>query len=501
MSLMDLDRLLERIGQDPRPQGVIITLRGLQMPLADLQTLRDSLLRLRQTGKKVIFYAQGYDNAAYYIAAAGDEIILQPGGTLDTIGLISQPTFFKNALDAVGVQLDSVAISPYKGAFDSFTREMISPEGQAQLEWLLDSRYDLIVEGIAAGRKLSAEAVREMIDHAPYLDTTALAAGYIDAVCNEEQLAAYLGVEHLVPLDKAKKYLLRPWRKRHRQYVAVLPLTGMIVPGESASPPGNIPVPLPILGEDRLGDITVVNQVRELMDDEDAAAVVLWIDSPGGSATASEAMTSALDELAKSRPVVAYMNAVAASGGYYVATPAQWIIAQPGTITGSIGVILAKAITNGLYQNLRVNRLEFMRGANASLLSDGTPFNDQQRVQMRQLIEHAYQQFIGRVAVSRKLSLEAVDAVGGGRVWTGQQALAHHLVDELGDWQSALAKARTLAGLDAEAPFRIIHDKAKPLAPQVAEQANPAAGLIYLHENLQMVAAARSQFLLPMSWD
>ncbi len=501
ISLMDLDRLFERIAKDPRPQGVIFTLRGLQLSLADLQTLRNSILRLRQSGKKVIFYSQGYDNATYYIASAGDKILLQPGSTLDTVGLISQPTFLKNALDTVGVQLDSIAISPYKGAFDSFTRDMISPEGQEQLEWLLDSRYEMIVDDIADGRKMTPEAVREMIDRAPYIDQVALEAGYIDGICNEEQLAAYLEVEHLVPQEDAERQLLRQWQRRQQKYVAVLPLTGTIVSGESASPPVNIPVPLPVLGDDRLGDLTVVQQVRTLMQDEDAAAVILWIDSPGGSADASEAMTSALVELAKDRPVVAYMNGVAASGGYYVATPAQWIIAQPGTITGSIGVILAKAITTGLYQNLRVNRLEFVRGANATLLSDGTPFNDQQRIQMRQVIERGYQQFIGRVAASRKLTIEAVDAVGGGRVWTGKQALEHQLVDELGDWKVALAKARQLAKLPDDTPFRIIHDEDKMLAPQLAEQANPAAGLNYLHENLQMIAGSKMQFLMPLKWD
>lgn len=501
ISLMDLDRLFERIAKDPRPQGVIFTLRGLQLSLADLQTLRNSILRLRQSGKKVIFYSQGYDNATYYIASAGDKILLQPGSTLDTVGLISQPTFLKNALDTVGVQLDSIAISPYKGAFDSFTRDMISPEGQEQLEWLLDSRYEMIVDDIADGRKMTPEAVREMIDRAPYIDQVALEAGYIDGICNEEQLAAYLEVEHLVPQEDAERQLLRQWQRRQQKYVAVLPLTGTIVSGESASPPVNIPVPLPVLGDDRLGDLTVVQQVRTLMQDEDAAAVILWIDSPGGSADASEAMTSALVELAKDRPVVAYMNGVAASGGYYVATPAQWIIAQPGTITGSIGVILAKAITTGLYQNLRVNRLEFVRGANATLLSDGTPFNDQQRIQMRQVIERGYQQFIGRVAASRKLTIEAVEAVGGGRVWTGKQALEHQLVDELGDWKVALAKARQLAKLPDDTPFRIIHDEDKMLAPQLAEQANPAAGLNYLHENLQMIAGSKMQFLMPLKWD
>lgn len=499
MSLLELHQLFEKIGADPRPKGVVITLRGLRLTLADLQTLRDSVIRLRKQGKRVVFYAQGYDNATYYLASAGDEIILQPGGLVDTLGMVLQPTFLKNTLDVLGVQMDAVAISPYKGALDSLTREDISPEGRAQMEWLLDSRYEMLVEGIADGRGISCDDVRAMIDSAPHLDTAALEAGYVDTVLNEEHLGRHLKAEHLVPLKKAMPLLLRPWRRRSSQYVAVLPLNGAIMQGESATPPGDIP--LPIIGEGRLGDITVVRQARHLMEDKDAAAVVLWIDSPGGSAAASEAMAAALDELAKDRPVVAYMNGVAASGGYYVATPARWIVAQPGTITGSIGVILGKPVTNSLYENLKVKRMVLTRGANATLYSDSQPFNDHQRAQMRAAIEHLYGQFVARVAASRRMTPEAVDNVGGGRVWTGTQALENGLVDELGDLHTAIAKARELAGLPRDARFSIVKGEARPIAPQVAERLNPAAWLRYARQNFRAIADGRAQLLMPIRWE
>ncbi len=501
LSLLELDTLFEKIGTDPRPKGLIIQLRGLQMALADLQSLRSSVIRLRKQGKRVVFYAQGYDNATYYVASAGDEVILQPGGSVELLGLVMQPTFLKNTLDVVGVQMDAVAISPFKGALDALTREHISVEGQAQLDWLLDSRYEMILEGIAEGRCMSIADVKAMIDHAPHLDTVALEAGYVDAVLNEEQLGKHLEAEHLVPLQKAGPLLRKRWRRHSSKFVAVLPLSGMIIQGESGRPPGEIPIPLPVLGEDRLGDLTVVRQVRHLMEDREAAAVVLWVDSPGGSAAASEAMTAALDELAKDRPVVVYMNGVAASGGYYVATPARWIVAQPGTITGSIGVILGKPVTSGLYGNARINRMEFTRGANATLYSDSHPFDEHQREQMRAGIEHIYSQFVTRVAASRRMTAEAVDAVGGGRVWTGRQALKNGLVDELGDLQVALVKARELADLPADVPFRILRGEDKPLAPQVAEQVNPAAWLRYVQDNFKSMANGRAQLLMPVHWE
>ncbi len=495
LSLSDLDRHFRRIGADPRPKGIVLHLRGFGMSLADLQTLRNSILRLREQGKRVIAFAQNYDNATYYIASACDEIILQTGGSLNTLGLVSQPTFMRSALETVGIQLDSVAITPFKGAYDSLTLDTISPEGQQQLDWLLDSRYDILVQDIAAGRAITPEAVRAMIDTAPHLDETALEKGYVDAVLHEEGLAKHLQAEHLMTWGDAQKKLLREWRKHADKYVAVLPLTGMMLPGESASPP--LDLPIPFLGGERLGDLTVVRQVRALMQNKTAAAVVLWIDSGGGAAITAEAMTAALTELAKDRPVVAYMNSVAASGGYFVATPAQWIVAQPGTITGSIGVILAKPITGDLYEKLKVNRLEFTRGANAGIFSDAAPFSPAQREQMRESITHNYRQFVRYVADSRKMSVEAVDAVGGGRVWTGAQALENGLVDQLGDLRAAIDKARELAGLPEQAPAALVAGKAKPMVPQVAEQANPAAALRYLQENLQALRG-NMLWLLPV---
>ena len=495
MSLADLDRHFRQIGADPRPQGVILHLRGLALSMADLQTLRASILRLREQGKRVIAFAQNYDNATYYVASACDQIILQPGGSLNTLGLLSQPAFLRSSLEMLGVQLDSIAITPFKGAMDSLTRDDISPEARQQLVWLLDSRYQMLLEDIAQGRGTTPEAVREMIDTAPHLDDVALEKGYIDAVLHEEGLAKHLQAAHLVTWSEARKKLLREWRGRFDQYIAVLPLSGLMIPGESASPPADIPIPF--LGAEQLGDLTVVRQVRNLMQNKAAAAVVLWIESGGGASVAADAMAAALRELAQDRPVVAYMNGVAASGGYYVATPAQWIVAQPGTITGSIGVILAKPVTSGLFEKLKINRQQFMRGANADLFSDAQPFTDTQRAQMRASIEHNYRQFVNYVATSRHMTPEAVDAVGGGRVWTGQQALANGLVDQLGDLKAAVDKARALAGLPEDTPAALFAGKAKPMVPQVAEDANPAAALRYLYTNWQALQGA-ALWLLPV---
>jgi protease-4 len=512
-SLWDIDKLLRRIADDPRPKGVILRIGEPMLSLADLQTLRNSILRFRARGRHVIAYGQSYGLAAYFLASACDEIILQPGGELDTLGLRQRATFLKNALDSIGVSLDVVAITPFKGALDPLSRETISEEGRAQIDWLLDSRYAILVDAIAEGRKMTPDAAREMIDRAPHLDEAAKAAGYVDAVLHEHEVAGHLGVEHIVTQARAEKMLIQKARRVSPRGIAVLPVSGLMVPGESAKPP--VDLPIPFIGGETMGDRTVVQSVRQLMGAEGVAAVVLWIDSGGGSAVAAEAMTAALVELAKSKPLVVFMNGVAASGGYYIATAGRWIVAQPGTITGSIGVVLAKPITRGLWQRLKINTIEFQRGANADLLDDGQPFSPAQREQMRASVEHVYTQFITRVAKARGTTLEAVDAVGGGRVWTGAQALDHKLVDELGDLHAALAKARQFADLPDDAPVYLWRGKGDPLPPLRAKAAAFFAlfdilpGAIYGRHGathgspptLRAIANGKPQMLVDVWWE
>lgn len=518
LSLWEIDSAFQRIAADPRPKTVLLFVRDPALSLADLQTLRGMIRRLKASGKRIIAYAQSYDLSAYLIASAADTILMQPGSELSTVGLVQQSYFLKDALDAVGIALDVVAITPFKGALDQFSRESMSPEGRAQLEWLLDSRFTMVVNDIASGRGLTPDAVRTMIDGAPYLDTEALAAGYVDGLLYEEDLPTYLESEHLVTWEDARRKLIKPvsddpmrgetpikgGKDQKRGTVAILPITGLMLPGESGGSPIDLPIPIPFLDSDRAGDVTVVQQVRALIKDEEVAAVVLFIDSGGGAAVAAEAMTSALNALAKTRPVVAYMNGAAASGGYMVATPARWIVAQPGTITGSIGVVTAKPITGGLEAKLLVKSVTLMRGANADLYSQSTPFTPDQRAKVRASIEHSYRQFIEQVAAARGMTPEAVDNVGGGRVWTGAQAIELGLVDELGDLRAAVQKARELAGLPSDARTVIFEggdqDYFPPLLPKAADPAaglSSAASISALLGNARAILSGKAMLLMP----
>jgi protease IV len=348
--------------------------------------------------------------------------------------------------------------------------------------------------------------VQALIDAAPHIDTDALSKGYVDALLNEEDFAAALrtfDADKPAPLqlvwwEDADRLLQRRWRPTHEQYIALLKVEGLIVAGESAQPPGGIPLPLPFVGGTRTGDQTFLRQVRAVQADPNVAAVVLYINSGGGSAAASEAMAAALTDLAARCPLVAYMDNAAASGGYYVATPARWIVAQGNTITGSIGVILAKVVTGGLFDKLNVRRVAFARGQNAGLLGIDQPFTDGQRAQMLAYITRGYDLFIGRVAAARRMSTQAVDAVGGGRVWTGAQALQHGLVDQIGTLSDAVAKARALANLPDYARVVQLRPSAKFIPPWNA--ANPAAALAYMRQGARALGNGTALFLLPLAW-
>lgn len=498
MSLLEFEQNLERIGDDPRPIGVILYLRGIAVSLADLQTIRDAIARLREKGKRVISYSARYDTRSYYLASACDEILMLPGGILDSTGLHSQQVFLKDGLAVVGLKFDSVAISPFKGAMDTFTRTEPSDEGREQINWLLDSTFNMIIDGIASTRKMKPDAVKKMIDTSPHLDDNALEKGYIDGIMNEERLIDYLGITKITPWEEADQQIYLPVKDLSKKYVGVIYAGGMIVDGESAKPPADSPIPIPFVGGERLGDMTLNQQVRNLMQDEQCAALVLYVDSGGGSASASESMASTLGEFAKDRPFVVYMGGVAASGGYYIATPADWIVAQAGTITGSIGVIMGKLVNNELLKKLRFNAVSYLRGDNADITSSDNPFNDAQREQIRESIEHIYGQFISRVARSRGKTTEEIDAIGGGRVWTGEQALENGLIDEIGNLRTAINKARELAKLPDDAPSVFIRDKGKPIGAQLAQQ-NPAAYAKYVVDNVEMMTN-RAQYLLPFDW-
>ena len=501
-SLRQLELRIERVAEDPRVTGLILHLRELQLSMAQLQGLRAALGGLRRRGKRVVVWSHTYGTGSYYLACAADEILIQPGGGFRPMGLRRDFTFLAEPLERLGMRFDLLQISPYKSAGDSLTRRALSDEVREMNDWLLDEAYAELLDAIGAGRGLDRPGAAALVDGTPCTDLAALELAAVDAICSEEALADRLGVEgrpaRIVDWSKADKLvrLARPAGAGKR--IALIRIEGSIVDGKSEHPPMESPLPLPVGGGPQAGDLTVVQQARAALDDDRVAAALVYIDSPGGSATASEAMAAALERLAASKPLVAVMGSVAASGGYYVATPARWIIARPGTITGSIGVLSGKLVSAGLLDRLHIGRDRLTRGANIDFESGETPFSPAERERAWQGIERTYAVFVKRVADARGLSTTAVDAVGGGRVWTGRQAQAQGLVDAIGGLEEGLAKARELAGLGPRAPMIALGTPKPALAPIAAPaSAQVAASLRQLRAVLGWLDG-RSQCRCPI---
>ena len=472
-SLQHLNTRLSMVAEADNARGVVFVFRGFSAGLATLQNFRAAVARLRAAGKDAIVYTPYLDLAHYYAATAAARIIAPPGAQFDVLGLYTEVTFLKDALARVGVQADVVQISPYKTAFDRFSQEAMTPEYRAQLDWLLDDQYDMLTAGMAAGRGLTQAALRELIDRAPLSAAEACAAGLIDQVAYDDQLAEVLGRDGLpepaadpvspgpdgnkangAPVVKLKSWgqawnlMLEKPRRHTRRFIGVLSLEGLISMGPSRRPP--IDLPIPFVGGATAGEQTFVGILRRLEKMDDLAALVLHVDSGGGSALASELIGRQIELFAAHKPVVVYMGNVAASGGYYVAAPASHIMSQAGTTTGSIGVITAKISTAGLYDQLAIQRVTLERGRHAGLYRDSDPMTAEQRAIFLRTIQETYGDFVTVVARGRKLAPEAVEAVGGGRVWTGRQAHERGLVDSHGDFLDAIKKAAELAALPVD---------------------------------------------------
>lgn len=497
-SLRDLARQFEMVAADPRVDGVVLRLRSLSMTTARLQTLRGLIRQLHDADKHVIAWATAYDQATYYVASTADEVLIQPGGSIGPLGLSQSFVFLKDALERLGIEADFLQISPYKSGADPLTRAEMSPEMREMMDWILDDLHDEQLRAIAEGRGIALDAARSLVDGSPYTDEAALEAGLIDGIVNEDALPERLGEVPSAALSNwpsARTRLRLPGPTQPGRQVALLRIEGDIVDGPSRRPPRRSPVPVPMLTNARAGDLSVVAQIRKLERDRRAGAVVVWIDSGGGSASASEAMASALERLAASKPVVVAMSSLAASGGYYVATPGQWIVAQPGTLTGSIGVLYGKVVNNRMLDKLQINRETLRRGERADAYDSARPFTDAERETIWTLMTRTYDVFLERVAASRAMARDDVDAIGGGRVWTGRQANEKGLVDELGGLEDAIAKARELAGLAANTGVREVPMPTSPTPG--APSARPSGLIDYALANLPALQQARTYCQVP----
>jgi protease-4 len=466
-SLHGLRRQLERIAADPQAQGVLLRINGLAAGWATLQSFHDEIAHFRASGKRAVAFLLAPDMAGYYAACAADQIIMPPSATLLILGLRTEIQFLKDALAKVGLAAEVEAVSPYKSAGDQLTRSDISPENREQLERLLDARFAEVLRAIGEARGKTADQVSALIDMAPLSARAALDANMVDALRYEDELEAHLALGGRAPIildwGQARRALRLPAARFYRKMVGVVTIEGTIATGSSR----DLPVPLPLIGGKQSGADSVAQALRQAERNRRIAALVLYVNSPGGDAFASDLIWREVLRVRRKKPVVVAMGDAAASGGYYVAAPASAIVAQPGTLTGSIGVVMLRPIIAGLLDRAGVRTVALSRGARSGILSIAEPPTDDERRALRGLLFDSYADFKQRVREGRTLAEEQLEPIAGGRVWLGQEAVGLGLVDKLGGLPEALLRAQELANLapDRAAPLMLLRGERTRLSP------------------------------------
>ncbi|MDQ3808987.1 MAG: signal peptide peptidase SppA [Chloroflexota bacterium] len=442
---------LRKAKVDRRVTSVIVRPTGTAALWGKVQELRDAIVDFKNSSKPVIAYLEYGGEQEFYLASACDKVFLMPTASLDLTGIASYELFLRGTLDKIGAYPDAMHIGEYKTASNNLTERTFTPAHREMAESLNRDLYEQLLKGIASGRQKTYAEVRQLVDHGPFLPEDAIRAGLIDDIAYEDEL------DDKVRLGRGEvKYL------EHHDYrgispaslglnkgpkIAVLYAVGIITSGESSydTPQGDV-----------VGSDTIVRYLRKARGDDSIKALVLRIDSPGGSAIASDVIWREVQLTRAVKPVIASMSDVAASGGYYIAMPAHKIVAEPATLTGSIGVVMVKFVIDGTLKKLGMNMEGVSQGRYANLYSPVRPFSPEERAKVQEQMQATYDAFVEKAAAGRHTTPEKIDAIAQGRVWTGQQAKQLGLVDDLGGLERALAVAKEQAKIARDAEVQLI---------------------------------------------
>jgi protease-4 len=450
-SLTGLIMQFKKAKVDRRIKAILLDVNMSGVGWGKAEEIRDAIIDFRSSGKPVYAYIEFGLNKEYYIATACDKIIVPPPGELFINGLAADVMFFRGSLDKLGIYPDIFQIGKYKTAGDMFTQKKMTDAHRQYIDELLTDLFDRYVNTIAQARKKTPDEVRALIDNAPYNAQQAKDAGLIDEAIYRDEVENQL--KKLLGYKETDTFVaVRGWDYRNvspeslglnkGERLAVIYATGGIDSGSSQNSPS---------GEQSIGSDTVAKALNDAAADKSIKAIVLRVDSPGGSGLASDIIWRAVEMANQKKPVVVSMSDVAASGGYYISASAAKIIAQPSTITGSIGVVAGKPVMRGFYDWLGVTNEYVLRGKTAGMFRATEKFSDEERAKFEDLIKTVYyRDFVPKVAKGRNKDTQYVDSIGQGRVWTGSQAKERGLVDEFGGLDKAIEVAKQLAKIPAD---------------------------------------------------
>ncbi len=454
--LRDMVEALQKASKDGRVKGLVARVGGSKMKLAQVQELRDAVAVFRASGKPAIVYAEtfgeaGPGNAAYYLATAFDALYMQPSGDVGLTGLIYEQPFLRGALDKLGIAPRLDGRKEYKSYRYMFTERKYIPPHREEVIGAMDSQFGQLVRGIAEARKLSEEQVRSLIDRGPFIGQEAVDAKLIDGLAYRDEVYDKIKEKagakaEFLPLAEYRKRAGGPYEKGTT--IALIYGVGGIERGKSGYNPATGGI---IMGSD-----TITAAFRQAVEDKDVKAILFRIDSPGGSYVASDAVWRETVNARKAgKPIIVSMGGTAASGGYFIAAAADKIVAQPATITGSIGVLGGKMITTGFWNKLGVTWDEVHTSSNADVWTWTKDLTPAQQARFAEWLDRIYEDFTSKVGRGRNLSKDEVEKIAKGRIWTGEDAKRLGLVDELGGFPTALRLVRKVAKLSDDAPIRL----------------------------------------------
>ncbi|MBV8758532.1 MAG: signal peptide peptidase SppA [Deltaproteobacteria bacterium] len=457
--LRELSQRLRALAKDDKIAGLLVRVGELEVSVPDIGELRAAMHDFRKAGKQLRCHTEAANNGTYMVLSACDSIALAPLGEIMITGPAAMPVHVKGLLDKLGVQADFIHVGAYKGAAEPLTRDAPSKEMEETLGAILDRRFQTMVETIATERKLDPGAVKALIDTALFPADQAKAAKLVDEVATWESVLGGVGKpwtkielepdqkDQLAAMLKVARFIgAMPPERPLGDHVAVVYALGNIVDGKGSGVIG---------AREEIASRTMVAALRALAADDNVKAVVLRIDSGGGSAQASELIWNAVAELKAKKPVIVSMSDVAASGGYYIASGATKIYALDDTLTGSIGVVGGRIAPAAALAKLGVNTFPMGRGKRATMLASLSPWTDEERALMQSNMETVYKVFVGRVAEGRHKKPDEVQPIAQGRVWTGAKAKELGLVDEIGGLDAAVADAQKLAKVDPAVDLEI----------------------------------------------